>query len=421
MDGRIAGRWWLMARLVAGVVCGLAVAGSAVAQTAGTPPEAPPPAGTTPAFVVQSDNGDNRLQLGMIAQFDGRFVDEASQHGTVDSFLLRRFRTVTQGQVARHFPFFLNVDLAGGVVNLRDAWVETRMAPALRIRVGKFQAPFSYDRLILIANILFVERGLTTTVAPDREVGVQVLGDVARGRLSYAAALTNGAVDGGATDVDTNDGKDVTFRLVGRPWAARPERDRLRGLGVAFATSTGMQGTQVPSFPLPGRQTYFSYGAGASGDGRRTRWSPQAFYYRGPFGAYGEFVHSEGGIRRAAVRENVAHEAWQVAASWVLTGEAAGERNVRPRVNFDPPSRHIGAFQIAGRVQGVSISPVAIATGLAAPGASRGLSTYTVGLNWYLNPFVKWNLDLERTTFDRTPAGLRPAETALLLRSQLVF
>ena len=106
----------------------------------------------------------------------------------------------------------------------------------------------------------------------------------------------------------------------------------------------------------------------------------------------------------------------------MLTGEAAPpERNPRPAVSFDPPSRHFGALQVAARLQGLSVSKSAETRGLLAANASRLASVRAIGLNWYLNPFVKWNLNLERTVFDGGADGARPAETMVLVRTQLAF
>jgi phosphate-selective porin OprO and OprP len=395
-----------------------AVIAAAAVDAAAQPAE--PPAGTAPAFVVQSANGDNRLQIGAFLHMDGRFFVGDSQHDVTDAFALRRMRMLLQGRVARYFDYFLNVDFAGGVVNVRDAQVDTHFSDAFRLRAGKFKTPFSYDRLILVVNILFVERGFTSTVAPDRDTGLQVLGDVAGNVISYAAALTNGVVDGGNSDNDTNDAKDITGRLVVSPFA-RQSTHPLNRLGLAMAANTGKQAGALPSFVTSGRQIFFTYAPGVVADGRRTRWSPQAFYYRGPFGGYGEYVRSRGGVRKGDVVDEVDHDAWEAVASYVLTGEAAGERNVRPRVNFDPPTHHWGALQLAGRVQRLSVSPNAVQRGFASPTASTRALAYTLGVNWYLNPFIKWNFNFERTVFDGDPHGLRAAENALLLRAHLGF
>lgn len=379
-----------------------------------------PPTGTTPAFVVQSDNGDNRIQIGALLQTDGRFALDDGQDNVVDTFNLRRFRAITQGRVARHFEFFLNTELAG-TINIRDGYIDTVFSPAFRVRVGKARVPFSYDRNILILNILFVERGLTTAIAPDRDTGVIVMGDLAGRRLSVFGSLTNGVVDGGNSDSDTRDGKDVAGRIVARPWFGNPTHP-LSGLGLAVAANTGAQGQGLPSFLTAGRQTFFSYAAGVTGDGRRTRWSPQAFFYRGRFGGYGEFVRSQGGVRKGVDVGDVDHDAWQVAASWVITGEPAlPDRNIRPRVNFDPPTGHVGALQLAARLQRLKVGDAAFTRGLATANASQKADVLTLGANWYPNPYIKWALNFERTVFDGSTSAARSPENTLALRAQLAF
>ena len=403
------------ARLLLTAACALC-ATAALAQTA---EPAAPPVGTTPPFVIQTDNGDNRLQIGTVVHFDGRFAVDDPNQDVTDAFQLRRLRSILQGRVARYFDFYLNVDFAGGVVNVKDAWVDTRFSNAFRVRAGKGKVPISYDRLILVSNILFVERGYTTQVAPDRDTGLQVLGDIGA-RVSYAVSLTNGVVDGQSSDTDSNENKDVAGRILVRPFAGDAMHP-LAGLGFAMAANTGIQSGALPTFLTSGRSPFFSY-AGAVADGRRTRWSPQAFYYHGPFGAYTEYIRSRGGVRKNGVRDEVDHDAWQVVASWVLTGEAAGERNVRPKINFDPPSHHFGALQVTARFHTLSVSENAFALGFASPTASRTADAWTAGLNWYLNPFIKWNFNFERTVFDDDPQGAhRHPENALLLRAHLGF
>jgi phosphate-selective porin OprO and OprP len=283
-----------------------------------------PPAGTTPAFVLESDNGDNRIQFGGLLQIDGRFAADGGDRPGASTFFVRRLRAVTQGRLARHVEFYVNVDFAGNATHVRDAYFDTRLADAIRIRVGKFKAPFSYDRLVPAAHLLFVERSFTTAIAADRDVGLQLLGDLPGGRVSYGLALTNGAPDGGTGDTDADSSKDVTARLVVRPVAASSSRP-WSGLRVALALNSGQSTTQLPSFQTTARQPFFAY-QGATGDGRRTRWSPQVIYVSGPLWAYGEYVHSRGGVRRDDDVATVDHEAWVVGGSWVLTGEPLGRR-----------------------------------------------------------------------------------------------
>ena len=184
---------------------------------------------------------------------------------------------------------------------------------------------------------MFFNRALPTALVPNRDLGIQVLGDISGGVVSYLAGVMNGVPDGGSADLDTSDGKDVSGRFIVRPFN-KITTSPLRGLGLAISGSTGRQtgAGALPAFRTQSlEQPYFSY-SGASADGVRTRYSPQAFYYYKAFGGFAEYVHTEMPIRKGLVREEIAHDAWQVAGSFVLTGEAATDAGagVRPTGEF---------------------------------------------------------------------------------------
>jgi phosphate-selective porin OprO/OprP len=193
-------------------------------------------------------------------------------------------------------------------------------------------------------------------------------------------------------------------------------------VAASRATTTGL-----PSFRTPIlQQPYFSYASGATpagADGARVRYSPQAWYYGGPFGGWFDYVQTDGPVRRGDVRTHIAHRAWQAAGSWVLTGEAATDSaaGVRPRNDFDFRRGHWGAFQIAARYHVLEIDPDAIALGLASPGASRKAEAWTVGLRWYISGHCWYTFNFERAVFDDNPNGPRPPEHAVALRTQLGF
>jgi phosphate-selective porin OprO/OprP len=233
----------------------------------------------------------------------------------------------------------------------------------------------------------------------------------------------NGVPDGGSGDLDSADGKDVSGRLVVRPFiriAAGP----LRGLGLAMSGSHGRQAgaNALPAFrSASADQPYFSY-SGAAADGVRRRYSPQAFYYFKSFGGFAEYVHTATPVRKGAVREEIAHDAWQVAASYVLTGETATDNGagVRRRASVGPGGS-LGAFQIAARYHTLRVDDRALTLGFATPGSSRSADAWTVGLNWFLTSNVRYTFNFERTVFDGDPDGPRPAEDAFVFRTQVSF
>jgi len=399
---------------------------AASAQAQGTSAPAAQTAGWRDGFFIQSDNGDYRLQVGALVHADGRFAvgTNAETAAITDTFLIRRMRPSLRGRLARNFEFYLNPDFAGGTVVVQDAYIDTVFSPSFRLRVGKAKTPFGLERLQSVSNILFFERGLPTALVPNRDVGVQVLGDISGGLVSYGAAVLNGVTDGSSADVDANDGKDLAGRIVVRPFT-HGQSARLRPLSLGLA---GTRGVQEGAGALPTYRTalllqsFFSY-SGAVADGVRSRYSPQLFYNYKAFAGMVEYVHSQLAVTKAGVTDDIGHDSWQVAASWVLTGEPAtdGSTGVKPRASFDFGAGHLGAFQVAARYHVLKVDDRAFALNFATPGSSHKAEAWTVGLNWFLTPNFKYVLNFERTVFDDDTDGPRKPENALVFRTQVVF
>ena len=375
-------------------------------------------------FVIHSSNGDFRLQIGLLVHADGRFAAHDIDEQIVDTFAFRRLRPYLRGRFSRRFEFYLNPDFAGGTLVVQDAYVDAVFAPAFRLRAGKGKTPFGMERLHSASNLLFFNRALPTALAPNRDIGIQLLGDISGGVLSYLAGIMNGVPDGGSADLDTSDGKDLSGRLVVRPFT-KLAQSPLKGLGLAFSGSNGRQigASALPTFRTPSlEQPYFSY-SGASADGMRNRYSPQAFYYYKAFGGFAEYVHTVTPIRKGTVRREMAHDAWQIAASYVLTGEDATDAGigVRPARSFDYGGGHLGALQFAARYHTLSVDEEAFTLGFASPGSSRKADAWTIGLNWYLTQNFRYTFNVERTVFDDDPSGPRQAENAVVFRTQVNF
>jgi phosphate-selective porin OprO and OprP len=396
-------------------------------STAGQQPAAPAPprvAAGPDGFAIESGNGDYRLQIGVLLHADARFDLTDSSGQVPDTFYLRRLRPYFKGRFARRFEFYVVPDFALGTVVVQDMYIDSVFARAFRLRAGKGKTPFGMERLHSASNLLFMERALPTAVVPNRDIGIQALGDLHGGMFSYLGGVMNGVADGGSSDLDTNDGKDFSGRFIVRPFNRQPAHP-LKGLYVAMSGSAGQHiGVPLATFRTQTiQQPYFSYATGAANDGARIRYSPQVSYYYKRFGGFSEYVHSEAPVRRGAVRDDIAHQAWQMAGSWVLTGEAATDAGVgvRPKSNFDFGNGHWGALQIAARYHTLKIDDEAFTRGFAAAGASRKAESWTVGLNWYLTPNFRYTFNFERTVFDDNAPGARPTENGLAFRTGINF
>ena len=164
----------------------------------------------------------------------------------------------------------------------------------------------------------------------------------------------NGVTDGGSADSDNNDGKDIIARVFAHPFVDTTV-EPLQGLGIGVAATWGRETGTPANYKTSGQQTFFSWTNGTSLDDDRFRISPQAYWYWGPFGLFGEYVFTSTNVRRNAGGGRVVAspdaESWQLAASYVLTGENASYRGVTPREGFSPSNGSWGAFESRGSLR----------------------------------------------------------------------
>lgn len=246
---------------------------------------------------LRSGDGDHEIRIRGLLQGDGRFFGGGA--GGNDTFLLRTARPTLEGTLGRWIGFRFTPEFAGDSASIVDAYADLRFSPAATVRVGKFTSPVGLERLQSSSSLAAVERALASELLPNRDIGVQLQGEAAGGRLSYALGVFNGAVDGrDAATTNPDDEFEYAGRLFLEPlkgsggfWA---------GLGFGIGASTGEArgaGNLLPRYRTPGQQTFFAYRAGVEGDGRRRRWSPQAWFHRGPFGLQAEYASSRQEVR----------------------------------------------------------------------------------------------------------------------------
>ena len=214
----------------------------------------------------------------------------------------------------------------------------------------------------------------------------------------------------------------------------------LQGLGIGFATSYVDAGgsadsPNLPNYRTSGQQRFFAYRGTTFSNGKRLRLSPQGYYYYGPFGFLWEYVNVAQDVARdidgVTRSDGLVHDAWQIAASYVLTGEESTYRGVKPKSPFSIQSGTFGAFELKARYSELSLDEDTFAGGddsFADPTtAAEEARAFAVGLNWYLNQNVKLVLDYEQTMFDGGGGGTADAPTDLedekvvLGRLQLYF
>jgi phosphate-selective porin OprO and OprP len=394
-------------------------------------------------FSVASADGQNQLKLRGVMHLDGRFFESDDPEGLTDTWQATRVRPIVEGTLGGIYDFRFTPDFGQGRTVIQDAYVTARFKPALQVTAGKFKAPVGLERLQSATDIRFVSRAFPTSLAPNRDIGLQVAGNVLGDRVNYAVAWGNGSNDGGSSetfaDVDVNDDKEWSGRVFTLPFG-ESDNFALRGLGLGIAgTYTSQTGTSaqtlLPTFRTPAQSPFFRYRTGATptlADGDRTRIAPQFYYYVGRFGLLGEYTTVSQDVTRTVAVNNVRSDsldttAWQLQASWFLTGEEESFRGFKPNNVFSLADHTWGAFELVARYHELDPDDDAFVGGAASfadPAVSaRKATAYGLGLNWYLNENLKWVLNYEQTSFDGgAAAGAdREDEKVFLTRFALGF
>jgi phosphate-selective porin OprO/OprP len=401
-------------------------------EAATTTQSAAPVAVAGPAgFEIRSADGAFAVRFRGYIHADTRYYANDDEARGVDNFLLRRARPVVEATAFKIFDFRIMTDFGGGTAVVQDAYVDARFAKPFNLRFGKTKGPIGQERLLSATAIPFIERALPTALVPNRDVGIYAYGDLTSW-LAYQAGVFDGTIDGGSTDGDTTDSKDLVGRIVVTPF--RPTKnERLQPLTVSFATSSGNERGTAAAPALAqirsgGQLVFFRYRADATvagttiADGRRTRFATSGNYYYGPLSLWAEHVVARHEVRRALVTDQLSNQAWQVTAGWVLTGEAATIRGVVPRKPFDRAKGGWGAFEIVGRVNALTIDDDTFPVFASIDNSARSAKAVGVGLNWYLNRAVKISADYELTTFDGGAVSAdRGDEHSLFTRIQFSF
>ncbi|HZZ85986.1 MAG TPA: porin [Anaeromyxobacteraceae bacterium] len=412
--------------------------------TVGGSEEIPTPARkgpSQPGYVINTAEGDTLL-IGGYVHTDARAFVGYGSGADASQFLLRQVRPVLEGTVRDHFDYRLIPDFAGGKVVVQEAFVDVRFVPWLKLRVGKLKSPVGLERLQNSNAVVFAERAFPTSLAPNRDTGLQLFGDLG-GVASYAVAILDGAADNGITESDQDGNKEVAGRILLTPFA-RSGPAALKGLGMGASGTWGApSGTaaspQLPSFGSPGQSTIFTYASGSTSGtpdpaktavaaGDHVRWDLQGYYYRGPLGLQGEYIASRQRVKKGAAALYADNRAWEVTASLVLTGEDATFRMIVPGRPFDPLAGRWGAVELAGRYQSIRFDDALFANGVFADPKQqvRSANAWGAGVNWYLDRSFRLMLDYDRTRFfggasSRGQEIARTPEQVLVGRAQLVF
>lgn len=397
---------------------------------------------------IKSDNNDFTMKLHGLVQADNRDIESANTTTTTNTdhtngWMIRKARPWIEGTLFGWVDYRLTPEFATTTSNVAtssdgkvisgkttlgtpeviDAYFDAKFRPWAKVRVGKFKPFVGLARLQSDVDGKFLEHSfVTANLLPQRDVGAALFGDVFEGKVSYAVGYSNGVIDGGdqSVAIDNNNDKEWTARVFTQPF--KGDGSWLSGLGVGLAgTSIEQKGsttnTQLPAYRSFSQLNFFSYNTSTFADGRRTRFSPQAYYYYGPFGLLTEYAREDQAVTNGTHHDTLTHDAWQATFSYLLTGEEASYGGVKPKQPFNPNSDGWGAFELVARFSAMYLDDDTF-TGKTKTTrfaditkSAQAAKAWGVGVNWYLNNYMRFALDYENTSFDGGGTGSTVSDT----------
>ena len=375
-------------------------ASSAAAQTEQQREEPPPVRLTFP--------GRPSLRIGSVFRLDVRLRVQGDVRGfspedvsDESGFEVTRRRLGLQGTAFEYFDYEIEKELKKDGL-WRDTFVNFDYFDDYQVQAGKFKLPFSLERLTGSTDLDFIYRSRAVDeLAPARDIGATVHGRFNNRAVGYDAGVFRH--DGEAARSDVNPGGGTTFAGRG---AARPMRltsatggTREMEVGAAVTVSEVPEGLNSlkgeTTFGLPFFEPVYV-------KGRRLRLGFDADWRPGPFSVKAEFIRVADERKNQGILEedlpDLVSRGWYLSGTWVVTGE-------RKLGDVDPRAPLLrggfGAIELAARVERLVFgSSLEGEPELTNPRAANLLETtlkaFTFGVNWYVNRWVKIQLNAVR-------------------------
>ncbi|WP_438970314.1 OprO/OprP family phosphate-selective porin [Methylophaga sp.] len=344
----------------------------------------------------------------------GRVQADAAAYGGEpdmgDGTEIRRARLYLQGTMYNDWGYKLQYDFVNsGNTGIKDAYLSYKGFDNLELKAGNFKDPFSLQEQTSSKFISFMERGLPSTFAAGRHIGV--MASKANKHWTLAGGLFGDTVSkkGGAEDEGWGLGTRAT-------WA--PVNDKTKvihlGLGLNYRETGGANEAQF-------KQQAESHLSGISIVDTNVIAAVNDFYkvgaeiatVQGPFSAQAEYITTS--VNRDAGKD-LDFNGWYAQAGYFLTGESRNYKNgkfggISPKANVGEGG--IGAWEMALRYSTVDLSDAEIDGGEA--------DSVTLGLNWYPSPTLRFSANYVDVLDVDGGANDGDEPSVLQVRSQWAF
>jgi len=350
-------------------------------------------------------------------------IDYAAYHGRAGGYDynngtdIRRGRFGFDGTAWKVWKYRIEAEFVKQNVNLLDAYIQYAGFKNLLITVGQHKAPYGLEANSTDALNTFLERGMFTNafgaVGAERRVGASVA--YSTGKITATVGLF-GAGEGVQRNATT---PDEAYSVNGRV-TFEPINDTGRVVhlgGSAFHVSQ-LANKSVTLGDRPGTRVdnglieSVTLGPVTSGTAQTqgvrdaTYWGTEGAVVFGPFSAQAEYGHLN--VDRYGAVPSGNFDGYYVFGTFFLTGESRGFKGgvvdrVKPFNDFNPGAGHWGAFELAARYDRMDLTDHAISP------LPHLATSWTGGLNWYLNPNTRFIFNYIRFKGTNSPLVVAPA------------
>ncbi len=389
---------------------------------------------------------DDEITFGVraVQMLDARIYANSNQEFASSGIFNPRTRIYFEGHLTRPITYEFSFQETYNTLNLLDSYINYRFSDAFQLRFGRFKTPYSYEWYrVHVWHLLFPERSLfATNFEGNRRFGLMGWGSVFGNRLEYAVGSFDGQRNSYA---EFNSSQDIMAFLNFKPFEQRKD-SFLRNLQIGGSVDAGHENNPLtpavlttseppsPSTLTPGNAAvpFLAFNPGVVERGERALWELHLAYYYGGLSFLGAWDSGFQGYARASSGPSpvrVPTSGYSVQAAYILTGETIRDRTlIDPLSPFDLRKGKfgLGAWEVAARFSELQLGRQVFNQGLADPTLwTNEAQMVDVGLNWYLNKFVKVYFDWEHAIFGNAvtynTGRFQKSNDLFWLRAQVYF
>jgi phosphate-selective porin OprO and OprP len=349
-------------------------------------------------FKMRSLDNNFKFQVGGRIMHDWGFFSEdskfASNFGSQENGArFRRVRFFMAGMLYNTIKFKWDMDIDGGSngVTFKDMYIGTHKIPILgNFQVGHFKRPASLDSITSSKYLTFIERSLTNTFFKTRNTGFAFFNQHFNKRFTWFTFINKETAER-PPDFEIDGDWNVTSRITGLPYISEDGKEWVHlGISWSYEKATDNKVTFNAARDTEIISTLFTTGVISAerfnivGLESAVNWNQ--------FSVQGEYVIAD---VDKGVGPNGQLNSFYVQGSWYLTGEnrrysrrSGSIARFMPKQNFSwnknwSEGLGTGALQVAARYSELDLND-------SYAGIAGGeQESFTVGLNWELNPMSR--------------------------------